>query len=121
VLGEVLACPSAPELPPIHAILLDCYDVVRIDRIRARDGDHAVCATQEMLCWAAGLRMHAIDPQWRQDVIQSEGAQDMAWKRWSSWRKHDPRWQVQVLDNSRLTLEETTNALLAWVMEKYDQ
>ena len=36
VLGEVLACPSAPEITRLSVCLLDCADVVRIDRLRAR-------------------------------------------------------------------------------------
>ncbi len=34
--GEVLACPSAPRISGFAFCLLDCDDVVRIDRIRAR-------------------------------------------------------------------------------------
>src|SRR5713101_2643512 len=66
ILGEVLACPSAPEVKSIHVALLDCHDWTRIDRLRKR-GTHG--ATQDMLNWAAWQRMHAIDPQWRPDVI----------------------------------------------------
>ena len=117
VLGEVLACPSAISIEGIHALLLDCSDVLRIERIRARDGDQAKGASQEMLCWAAWLRMHASDPQWRQDVIQAESAIEMNWHAWSSWQKGDARWNVHVLDNSSLTIEETTNALLPWIDE----
>ena len=115
VLGEVLACPSATNIDGIHALLLDCADPLRIERIRARDGLHAKAASQEMLCWAAWLRMHAIDPQWRQDVIQSQAAPRMNWDRWSSWQKGDARWQVPILDNSTLTVEQTTEAVIAWL------
>jgi hypothetical protein len=115
VLGEVLACPASSATEGVHALLLDCSDVVRIDRIRARDGSGASCATQEMLCWAAWLRMHASDPQGRQDVIQSQGAPGMNWKSWSSWNRNDARWNVRVLDNTFLSVGETTSALVAWV------
>lgn len=115
VLGEVLACASAPAPEGIAALLLDCADVLRIDRIRSRDGADAAQASQDMLCWAAWLRMHASDPQWRQDVIQTHGAPGMRWERWSSWRKGDPRWQTEVLDNSSLSVADTTNALQRWV------
>ena len=76
ILGEVLACPSAPQVDGVVACLLDCYDVVRIDRLRARDLHGA---TQEMLCWAAWQRMHAVDPQWRQDVICGAALDEMRW------------------------------------------
>jgi hypothetical protein len=118
VLGEVLACPSASTVNGIHALLLDCADVVRIDRIRTRDGDNAVWASQDMLCWAAWLRMHASDPQWRQDVIQAQGAPTMKWQNWSSWNKNDPQWNVPVLDNTSLTREATVEALVSWTLEK---
>ncbi len=117
VLGEVLACPSAARIDVVHALLLDCADVVRIDRIRSRDGSDATCATQDMLCWAAWLRMHASDPQWRPDVIQAQGAPGMNWKRWMSSRKGDALWNVSVLDNSSLSSEETTSALAAWAKD----
>lgn len=117
VLGEVLACPSALAVKEIHAILLDCSDIVRIDRIRARDGAESSLASQEMLCWAAWLRMHASDPQWRQDVIRSQGGPEMNWNRWSSWERDDARWKVSLLENSSLSIAETTSALTAWTNE----
>ena len=80
-------------------------------------GHQAKGATQEMLCWAAWLRIHASDPQWRQDVIQAHSAPEMNWNSWSSWQKGDGRWNVPVLDNSSLTIEETTSALIPWVDE----
>jgi hypothetical protein len=114
VLGEVLACPSAVKLPKICSVLLDCHDVVRIDRLRARDGN-SVWATQDMLCWAAWQRLHVVDPQWRPDVIQAHGADQMQWDRWSSWQRGDPRWQVETIDNTALTVEQTVHQLTAWV------
>jgi hypothetical protein len=42
----------------------------------------------------------------------------MKWTRWSSWNKDDPRWKVNVLDNTSLSVEETTDALLAWANER---
>jgi hypothetical protein len=53
ILGEILACPSAPHIDEIHVALLDCHDVVRLDRLRKR-GTHG--ATQDMLSWAAWQR-----------------------------------------------------------------
>ena len=117
VLGEVLACPSATAVEGVHALLLDCADSHRIERIRSRDGYEAKGASQDMLCWAAWLRMHASDPQWRQDVIQAQSAPEMDWNIWSSWQKGDARWNVPVLENTSLTIEETTNALLPWIDE----
>src|SRR5262245_21606468 len=50
VMGEILACPSAPQVDKIHVALLDCDDVIRLDRLRQR-GTHG--ATQDTLSWAA--------------------------------------------------------------------
>jgi hypothetical protein len=114
VLGEVLACPSALHIEKICPLLLDCHDVTRIDRIRGRDAT-PVWASQDMLSWAAWQRMHAVDPQWRQDVIQADGAEGMQWDRWRNWQRGDPRWQVETLDSTLLTIEQTVNWLVDWV------
>ncbi|MCI0388907.1 MAG: hypothetical protein MOB07_09105 [Acidobacteria bacterium] len=115
IYGEILACPSAPRIDSIAVCLLDCYDVVRIDRIRARGtyGD-----SQEMLCWASWQRMHAVDPQWRQDVIREDGASEMRWERWETWQRGDPRWQqVWRLDTTKLTIEEVAERVSLWMLE----
>lgn len=117
VLGEVLACPSATAIVGLHALLLDCGDVARIERIRAREGAESRNASQDMLSWAAWLRMHASDPQWRQDVICTPAVPEMRWERWSAWRRGDPRWRVATLDNTRLTIDETVTALVAWIAQ----
>jgi hypothetical protein len=114
VLGEILACPSAPQIDKIALCLLDCYDVLRIDRILNRPGGREV-ANMDSLCWAAWLRMHAVDPQWRQDVIKTGGAPGMFWERWDSWQRGDPRWQTFRLDSTELTLEETARQIAAWI------
>src|SRR6516162_2303046 len=36
IMGEILACPSAPDIGEIHVALLDCRDIVRLDRLRKR-------------------------------------------------------------------------------------
>jgi hypothetical protein len=61
--------------------------------------------------------MHADDPQWRQDVIRSDGAGDMRWERWTNWQRGDPRWRVWVLETMHLTVEETVNHVARWVEE----
>lgn len=114
VLGEILACPSAPEPAEIKVCLLDCYDVIRIDRVLGR-GHSTYEASQETLCWAGWLRLHSVDPQWRQDVIKSEGAPEMEWSRWDNWRRDDPRWQTWRLDTTDLSLEEVAKQLVSWV------
>lgn len=61
--------------------------------------------------------MHADDPQWRQDVIRSAGADGMYWERWDSWQRHDPRWAVRVLETMHSTVEETVDHLIRWIEE----
>ena len=115
ILGEVLACPSAPRINGIAVCLLDCDDVVRIGRLRDR-GSHG--ATHEMLCWAAWQRMHAVDPQWYQNTIRDDAAPEMRWEQWEDWQRGDPRWQTWVLDTTTLTIEEVAEAVLKWMNEQ---
>ena len=115
ILGEVLASPSASQVNRVATCLLDCYDVARIDRLRKR-GRHG--DTQDMLCWAAWQRMHAVDPQWRQDVIKEDGAPQMQWDRWDSWERGDPRWQVASIDTTELSIERVAAEVSAWIKEE---
>jgi hypothetical protein len=80
IMGEVLACPSAPDIDKIGVALLDCHDVMHLDRL-ARRGTHG--ATQDILSWAAWQRVHPVDPQWRQDVIHQGRLGEMQWERLS--------------------------------------
>jgi hypothetical protein len=114
ILGEVLACPSAPKINGLAVCLLDCYDVARIDRLRTRGSD----LTHEMLCWAAWQRMHAVDPQWYQNTIRNDAAPEMRWERWADWQRGDPRWQTRVLDTTTLGIEEVAEAILKWMDEE---
>ena len=106
--GELLACPSAHKLDGLGCCLLDCHDHVRIDRLRRR-GDN--CGTLEMLSWSSWHRMHAVDPQWRQDVIRDDSWDGMRWENWISWPKGDPRWNVQIVDTSFLDGEAIAEQL----------
>jgi hypothetical protein len=111
--GEILACPSAQLLKSIAICLLECSDpMVRAERLRERPKGGL---TQEALNWGVWLRMHAADPQWRQDVIRTDGWEAMRWERWDTWQRGDPRWKVQVIDTTHLTIEETTEQLAAWI------
>lgn len=112
--GELLACPSAPVLDGIAGCLIDCGDYERIDRIRAR-GAGAEAATQDTLCWAAWLRMHARDPQWRPDVITDNGGTEMRWERWQDWTAGDPRWRTSRIDTTDRTVSDTVQAVRTWI------
>jgi hypothetical protein len=118
--GEVLACPSAPALAGLSSCLLDCEDYERIKRIRGRGGG-AEAATQDMLCWAAWMRMHAHDPQWHPDVITEQGAPEMCWERWLGRQAGDPRWRVTSIDTSGSSLEATVDGIVMWIRQEQGQ
>ncbi len=114
--GEILACPSAPFLRGIAVCLLECSDpVVRADRLRDRPKGGL---TQEALNWGVWLRMHADDPQWRQDVIRADAWEAMRWERWDTWQRGDPRWDVQAIDTAHRTIEETTEETVSWIARR---
>lgn len=111
--GELLACPSAPALNGIASCLLDCDDYERIDRLYGRGSEDA--ASQDMLCWAAWMRMHARDPQWHPESITEDGAEEMVWNRWLDRRTDDAGWHVHRIDTTSESVETTTERVLAWI------
>lgn len=113
--GEVLACPSAARLDGIATILLDCADVTRIDRLRAR-GDDPAWIGQPVLNWASWQRMHAADPQWQPEVIRDDSGTDMRWERWSAWQRGDARWHIPTIDTTTLPVEEVVERLAGWMI-----
>ncbi len=114
-LGELLACPSAPQLAGIAACLLDCSDPVRVARMRARGIDPRWPPDQDTLNWAAWHRMHAWDPQWEPHVIWHNGPAAHRYDRWGRWQQGDPRWQVEMLDTTKFTVEQAADALVEWI------
>ncbi len=120
IFGEILACPSAAQVTGIAGCLLDCNDVVRIDRLRGRNA-HDYGISQDMLCWAAWQRMHAVDPQWRQDVIREDAEPGMLWTRWEQWQRGDARWQISTFDTTHVLLNDVVKSLSGWVLEEKQQ
>jgi hypothetical protein len=117
-LGELLACPSAPQLNGIAACLLDCADHVRIARMRARGIDPRWPPTQDTLGWASWHRMHARESQWEPRVIEGNGPATHRYDRWRGWAQDDPRWQIFILDTTLLTVKQTLEPLLGWVQRE---
>jgi hypothetical protein len=115
IMGEILACPSALDIDDINVALLDCHDVVRLDRLRKR-GTHGV--TQDTLSWAAWQRMRPVEPQWRQNVICSVQIDAMRWERWTTWQRGDPRWCVNVIDSTNLTIDQVVDRIVGWAQAK---
>ena len=120
-LGELLASPSAIKLDGICACLLDCNDFIRTERYRSRPDMEEWPLNQDTLCWAVWQRMHASDPQWEQRVILRPKLKDFKWERWINWTKNDKRWQLEILDNSNLTIDETLKILTEWISEQKDK
>jgi hypothetical protein len=115
-LGELLACPSAPQLIGIDACLLDCADPVRIERIRARGSDPRWPPTQHTLNWASWHRMHAHDPQWEPQVITQACPFPHHLDRWRAWTRDDPRWRVLRVDTTTLTVADTERYVRNWIV-----
>lgn len=115
ILGEVLATPHSVDVQGISLCLLDCGDVVRVDRLRTR-GTHG--ADQDTLNWAAWQRMHASDPQWRPDIILDNSHPAMQWSRWTRWRRGDTRWHVDVIDTTHLTIAQVVSEISKWVFHE---
>lgn len=59
-----------------------------------------------MLSWTAWLRVHAAEPQWRQDVIRDIGLPTMNRERWVHLKRGDPSWKVHVIDTIWLTVAQ---------------
>jgi hypothetical protein len=115
-LGEVLACPSAPELNGIAVCLLDVDDGERLRRLHARDAgrwDHA--EQQSFLEWGRWHREHAADLHARPEVIITGCWLPMRWDRWRAWTNTDPRWNSTVIDTSRRTEQHTSAEIARWI------
>ena len=118
-LGEILAAPSAVELDGIAAMLLDCDDTTRAARLEARAGAGEWWSGQESVAdalrAAAWMRRHALDPQRQQDALRVGSWDGMRWERWVGWRESDPRWVVEPLDTTLLSVGEVADRIAAWI------
>ena len=69
VLGEIICCPSFSKINNIqdkfYFIFLDVKDDIRIKRLSHNN----IQVSQNLINWAAWLRIHTNDPTWEQDVI----------------------------------------------------
>jgi hypothetical protein len=114
-LGELLMCPSAPELSSIVACVIDCGDQVRLARLRARGLDPRWMPNQHTFNWASWHRLHAFDPQWEPNAALHDNPFSENFRRWQNWKQGDPRWQVEVIDTTHMGVEETLQATQSWV------
>ena len=119
-IGEWLAVPSATELDGIAVCLLDVSDPIRAERLSRRPAGNVPGPTQlgHLLAWASWHRLHAAEPQWRQDVIRYAGWEQMRWQGWQHWERGDRRWDVMTLDTFVAPIEETVDQLARWIAER---
>lgn len=121
-LGELLAAPSAPLVEAISACLLDCDDHTRTARMNARGSEWLARnggRIEDFLSWAAWMRRHAADPQWRPEVIRHNGGDpQMDWDRWSDWCAGDPRWRVEVIDTPAISVQVVAARLAEWIEQE---
>jgi N-acetylglutamate synthase-like GNAT family acetyltransferase len=112
VLGEILSCPSAKQIDKINFCLLDVSDFERIGRLKKRN---TYGADQNMLNWAAWLRMHNQDPQWASHVIQEDAASIMDFTKLFALKSYEEVANVKILDTTDLALHEVAGELADWV------
>lgn len=114
-LGELLTCPSAPQLESIVASLLDCDDLERLARIQARGIDPRWPPNQHTFNWASWHRLHAANPQWEPQVIRQFCPFPQHLARWSAWTDYDPRWHVERIGTTGLSVGDTIRAVETWL------
>lgn len=112
VLGEILSCPSAKQIDKINFCLLDVSDFERIGRLKKRN---TYGADQNMLNWAAWLRMHICDPEWTPHVIQEDAASIMDFTKLSALKSYEEVANIKILDTTDLALHEVAGQLVDWV------
>jgi hypothetical protein len=113
VFGEIWASPSIDQVDAWHACLLDCDDITRVDRLRGRG---TFGPDMQILCWAAWLRVHSVDPAWCPEVIQSNSRPGMRWDRMANCRRGNSIWRQEIIDTTHLSIEGVAEAIRAWVM-----
>ena len=112
-LGEVLAAPDAEAIDGIAACLLDCDDAIRIARGRIRGGP---AIGRRQVEWAAFLRGHAVDPGHDRGQLRCRDDDGtMRWERWWEWKRGDPRWDVEHVDTTDLTPDQSLHRLTIWI------
>jgi hypothetical protein len=112
VYGEILACPSIHQIDHLAVCLLDCSDIIRIDRMRKHKRTEP---DMETLTWAAWLRVHAVDPTWCPEVITENSYGSMHWQNWRGWQRGDRRWQQTIIDTSGKKIAQITSEVARWI------
>ncbi|MCU0513355.1 MAG: AAA family ATPase [Anaerolineae bacterium] len=116
IMGEVLACPSAPQAGHIAFCLLDCDDGTRLERLRRRGA--APADGRELLAWAAWLRGHHADPQFGPQVLRRGAHPMMRWSRWQGWQAPHPYWRCHRIDTTCLRLAQVADQVVGWLQDE---
>lgn len=112
VLGEILACPSAHKLGKVNFYLLDVSDFERIKRLKQRS---TYGADQNMLNWAAWLRMHHQDPQWAQHVLKEDCWNGLDFSSWDHLKNWDSKANIKFLDTTNLSIKSVASNVASWI------
>lgn len=115
VLGEILACPSAKQIDEVNFCLLDVSDFERIQRLRKRN---TYGADQNMLNWAAWLRMHHQDPQWTQHVLKEECWGGLDFSNWEQLENWSEKANIQLLETTNCSIAEVAQTVADWIKTK---
>lgn len=113
VLGEIVSCPAAKNIEPVNFCLLDVSDIERIRRLKER-GTYG--ADQNMLSWAAWLRMHHQAPSWCQNAIKDDSWNELNFEVWD----HRDSWdsKVKILDTTNLPIDMVVNEIKKWILNE---
>ena len=115
VLGEILACPSAHKGDKINFCLLDVSDFERIQRLKKRN---TYGADQNMLNWAAWLRMHHQDPQWMQHVLKDDCWDGLDFSTWDKLNDWGSVANVTLLDTTASSIPEVAASVGEWITDQ---
>jgi hypothetical protein len=115
VLGEIFSCPSATQLSKINFCFLDVSDIERIKRLRKR-GTYG--ADQNMLSWAAWLRMHLFDPHWHLQAIKENSWSALNWSALDDLSSWTQKANIKIIDTSKDDVAKTAKKIAGWVRSR---
>jgi len=78
-------------------------------------------ADQNMLNWAAWLRMHTQDPQWTQHVVKEDCWNKLSFSPWDQLEAWDRKVFVKIFDTTRLTINQVAESIAHWIIRTNDQ
>ncbi|MEN8237316.1 MAG: hypothetical protein ABFQ95_07245 [Pseudomonadota bacterium] len=107
-----MACPSAAQLDSINLCFLDVSDIERIRRLKNRGMG---AANQDMLNWAAWLRVHHADPQWQPHVIKDNAWSGLDFSQWENLDSWKSLANVTTLDTTDMSIAQVVKALVNWI------